>query len=336
MMALNMSVMDRYERELESAKDDIRNLEEERIYRQRQLDEIVAGSAVASQLEGLQREYIEMLSKYGSDHPDLIRKRRQIESLTESGALMGETAEIARLQAELLELTQRYSEEHPDVLHLKRKIEQLREDQQNTLVGLSVTPENDPRYLNLNAEINAIDVRLRSLRSRQAELRSKISETETKLAQMPQVERQFMALERDLDSARAAYDKLRQDADETQGLIDVEKVLGARLTVVRHPWIAEQPANPPRLAIIVLGLLLALSFGGMSAIAAEGLDTTVRGSRDIQSLVHAKPIVAIPVIQNSSALAERRKRMVLITSCFVALIAIVLSLSGVTRLSQFF
>jgi uncharacterized protein involved in exopolysaccharide biosynthesis len=335
MMALNMSVLDRYERELESIEQEIRNLQEERIYRQRQLDETISSSAVASQLADLQREYVEMLSKYGSDHPDLIRMRRQIESLSDGGTLTAETAEIASLQAELAELSQRYSDEHPDVVRLRRQIDQLRSEQQNALSGLSPTPENDPRYLNLKADINANDVRLRGLRSRQAEIRSKINETETKIAQMPQVERQLMALERDLDSAREAYNKLRQDADETQGLIDVERELGARLTLVREPWVPESPASPHRLAIIIIGLFLALSLGGMSAIAAEGLDSTIRGSRDIQSLLHAKPIVAIPVVQNSVVRAERRKRIVLITGSFLVLITIVFSLSGITRLSHF-
>jgi uncharacterized protein involved in exopolysaccharide biosynthesis len=335
MMALNMTQLDRHERDLDAVKAEIRNLEEDRIFRQRQLDEIVSGSNAAVQLSALQQQYVEMLSKYGSDHPDLIRTKRQIDALT-GGALDGETAEIARLQTELVELKQRYSDEHPDVKRVQRQIDELRADQETTMAGMAGAPETDPRYLALKADINAIDVRLAGLRSQQREFRSKILEVEGKIAQMPQVERQFMSLQRDLDSARQAYDKLREDADETRGIIDVEKELGARLTQVREPMVPDEPASPPRLIIFVLGAFLAVTLGGVAAIAVEGLDSTIRGSRDIQSILHTKPLVTVPVIQNSVARAERRKHLALVTLTFLVLVSILLSMSGLVRLTNLF
>jgi uncharacterized protein involved in exopolysaccharide biosynthesis len=335
MMALNMSLLDRYERELDATKTDIRSLEEDRIYRKRQLDEIIAKSTVASQLAELQGQYVEMLSKYGSDHPDLIRTKRQIDSLT-GGQLDGETAEIAKLQSELAELRQRYSDEHPDIIRIQRQVDKLRSEQQSTIADMTGGTEGDSQYLNLKADINAIDVKLASARSRQAELRSKINDVETKIAQMPEVERQYMALQRDLESTRQAYDKLRQDADQTRGIIDVEKELGARLIEVRQPWVPDKPASPPRLAIMILGAFLAVTLGGMAAIATEGLDSTVRGSRDIQSIFHAKPLVSIPVIQNSVVRTEKRRRAIFVALSFILLTAVVFSISGISRFAELF
>jgi uncharacterized protein involved in exopolysaccharide biosynthesis len=334
MMALNMTQLDRHERDLDAVNNEIRNLEEDRIYRQRQLDEIVSEASATEQLATLQQQYVEMLSKYGSDHPDLIRTKRQIDALT-GRTLDGETAEIAKLQTELAELRQRYSDEHPDVKRVQRQIDELRADQKNTM-GEMAGPSNDPRYLAAKADINAIDVRLASLRSQQRELRSKIVEVEGKISRMPQVERQFMALQRDLDSARQAYNKLRENADETRGIMDVEKELGARLIQVRQALVPDEPASPPRLAIFVLGVFLAATFGGIAAVAAEALDSTIRGSRDIQSILHTKPLVTIPVIQNSVVRAEKRKHLALVTISFIVLVAIVLSMSGLVRLTDLF
>jgi hypothetical protein len=90
------------------------------------------------------------------------------------------------------------------------------------------------------------------------------------------------------------------------------------------------------LAILFLGIFLAATLGGGTAIAIEVLDPTVRGSRDIQGLLNTKPIAAIPVVQNSVVRAARRRHALLVTGSFIVLIAIVISVSGLTRLGNLF
>lgn len=336
MMAVNMSVLDRSERELESVRSEIRSLEQDRIYRQAQLDEVLQGTSLSSQCEDLQQEYVEMLARYGSDHPDLIVKKRQFEACIGDSSVAGETAEIARLEVELATLRQRYSDEHPDVKDLVRRIRELRNEQEQTISRMRGERGEDPQVLEARAKLNAIDAKLRGLRTRQGEVRAKIEDLERKIAATPQVERQYLALERELDSARETYDGLREDYNRTLQIREAEKELGARLEQITRPWVPDEPASPPRLAIMVLGAFLALTFGGMTAIAAEGLDSTVRGSRDIQTIWHAKPIGTIPVVQNSDSRAARRRHIMLITMSLMILVGIVFSLSGLFRVLHLF
>jgi polysaccharide biosynthesis transport protein len=126
MMALNMTVMDRMERELEGIQTELRSLQQDRIFRQAQLDEIVQRSGSAGQLQQLEQEYLRMAASYGADHPDLIRIKRQIAALTSGAGSTSESAEIAQLEAELAAARERYTDEHPDILRLTRQIESLR------------------------------------------------------------------------------------------------------------------------------------------------------------------------------------------------------------------
>ncbi|MGO9327230.1 MAG: hypothetical protein ACLQJ0_03835, partial [Steroidobacteraceae bacterium] len=65
------------------------------------------------------------------------------------------------------------------------------------------------------------------------------------------------------------------------------------------------PAKPSRLAIALLGLIAAIVIGLMSTVLAEGLDSTVRGTRDIRAALNEIPLSAIPKISNS--ISKRRR-----------------------------
>jgi polysaccharide biosynthesis transport protein len=310
MMQLNMTVMDRMERDLEGIQTEIRGLQQDRIFRSAQLDELVQKSASASQLAQLEQEYLRMTARYGSGHPDLINIKRQIAALTTGPATTGESAEIAQLEGELAAARQRYSEEHPDVLRLTRQLETLRAETRGTMASMRMGPGDDPLYLQLRAQVNAIDTRIESLRSRAQDIRGRLAETEERVARTPQVEREYLALIRDLDSARSTLRNLQErlaTAQQTEALEAGER--GARITQIQRAYVPESPASPPRLAIVVLSLFLAVSLGGMVAILAEGMDSTVRGSKDIYAVLQTQPIGTIPIVHNSVSRAQARRRV---------------------------
>lgn len=327
MMALNMTVMDRMERELEGIQTELRSLQQDRIFRSAQLDEIVQKSASAGQLASLEQEYLRMTSMYGSDHPDLIRVKRQIAALTTGPAITGESAEIARLESELAAARQRYSDEHPDVLRLTRQIEALRTETRDTMASMRLGPGEDPLYLQLRAQINALDSRMASLRARAQEIRGRLAETEDRIARTPQVERDYQALTRNLESARSTFRNLQDRlaiAEQTEALEAGER--GARITQIERAYVPTAPASPPRAAIVVLGLFLALSLGVMAMVISEGMDTKVRGAKDIYAILATHPIAAIPNVQNSQSRANLRRRVVLYTGGSLALAAAVVVL----------
>jgi uncharacterized protein involved in exopolysaccharide biosynthesis len=265
-----------------------------------------------------------MTASYGADHPDLIRIKRQIAALTADSAGGGESAEISRLEGELAAARERYTDEHPDVISLQRRIDALRSEGRGTMAAMRGGPGEDPLYLQLRAQINAIDSNMASLRSRAEDIRKKISDTEGRLSRTPQVEREYMALMRNLESARTTFKNLQDRLATAQQTVALEAgERGARITQVQRPYVPEGPASPPRIAIVVMALFLAVTLGGMAAILAEGMDTTVRGGRDIFAVLEMQPIGTIPVVQNSLSRNYARRRLVLYAGGFMLLAAAV-------------
>ena len=320
LLFLNMTVLERTERDLENIQAEIQDLQEDRIFRQSQLEEIRRSSASAERLQQLEDEYLRAISLYGPDHPDVIRIKRQVAALTGARRDSASNLELEQLQLDLAEARQKYTEEHPDIKRLQRRIELIES-------GQSATPSSedqfDPRYLQLRATVNAIDVKLAGLRTRSYELRQKLEDLEARIATTPEVERQFRALDRELQTARLAFNDLRQRLARAQQTESFEAgELGARLTQVSAAYTPDRPAGPPRLAIVVLGVFLATSLAGGVAILMELMDPTVRGRRDILTVLRTQPIVAIPVIENSVMRTRRHRQFFLTTFGAVVLIAI--------------
>ena len=102
---------------------------------------------------------------------------------------------------------------------------------------------------------------------------------------MPQVEKEYLALTRDLQTQQLAFEDLRRrltQAQQTESFESGER--GARLVKVRNASLPTSPAAPPRLAIVILGTVLAATLGLGAAVLAELLDGSVRSGRDIKKL----------------------------------------------------
>ena len=320
LMVLNMTSLERIERELEGTERQIRNQRQDKLYREAQLADIrhrVDGDP--RQLAELEAEYNRAISLYGPDHPDVIRIQRQVAVMT-GGAAGDSSSPLAQLEAQLAVARETYSEEHPDVIRLKRRIDDLRS--KSPLTGAGDATETNPRYLQLSAEINAIDTNLASLGARAVQLRVDRADLEDRIASMPQVERQFQVLERDLQTATLAFDGLRERLAQAEQIESFESGdRGARLALIRRAEAPRRPSGPPRLAIFVVGLFLATTVAGIAAFFAEFSDSTVRGSKDIQIMMNTPTLAMIPVMQNSVSRSLRRQQIVGISAVAFAIAA---------------
>jgi uncharacterized protein involved in exopolysaccharide biosynthesis len=327
LMVLNMTALDRTEQELEEVDREINTLEQDRYFRDAQLQEIrTQAGGSAARLAELEAEYLRAVALYGPEHPDVIRTERQIAALTGSAAGDETSTEIAQLEAELAAAQERYSDVHPDVIGLKRRIEALK------ATGNAELTSSDPLYLQLRAQINAIDANLQSLRNRADQLRANRANLQDKISGMPQVERQYQVLQRELQTATLAFDGLRERLTQAQQIESFESgERGARLEQVRTASAPEEPTGPPRLAITILGLFLASTLAGGAAFFAEITDNTIRGSKDIQTVMHTHAIATIPIVQNTITRSQGRRRMMIVSLSALMLAAIiVLTVSTIT------
>src|SRR5262249_32253210 len=123
----------------------------------------------------------------------------------------------------------------------------------------------------------------------------------------PQVEREYQLLNQDLSVARAGYEEMLQkriDADAAEAAIDSGSADVFRMT--QHPSLPEKSVKTSAIAIVAVGLIVGLTLSLGSALLAEMMDSTVRGSRDVRRVLGVVPLGIIPEITNSATLSARR------------------------------
>lgn len=316
---LNIQTLDRIDVELRDTDRQLRTVEAQRIALQSQAAQLetsdaplVGGKVVTpgQRLLEAQTQYYALAAKYSPDHPDVVRARKELESLrSASGGGGGDRARIEEQlmakRAELAIARDRYAPEHPDVRRLSGEAAGLE-------AQLAATPRSSPAgsdygrealrasaaYIQVQAGLSTADADLRSLRAKQFELMSKRNEYEARLAQSPEVERVYRELSRDYDAAVIKLKDVQAkqlSAQLAESLETSQK--GERFELLEPASLPEAPVRPNRPAIVFLGLMFALASGIGAMVMVEALDDTVRGSRGVAALLNAPPLAVIPIIE---------------------------------------
>lgn len=342
----NRQIVERLERDLSDLEREIRALQERKTLLQSQLAQTepwvtVIGpdgepvAASTDRLQQLQAEYLRLIGIYSPSHPDVVRVGREIESLTGSignpAFRQALEAEYANKQLELTDAQLKYGDNHPDVAALKRSVAALREQIDQMPSGSpDLPPPNNPTYINLEVQLTSLDNELAALQRERRELQSETTQLDAAIQMTPEVERQYMELTRDLDIARQQYTDTmaRRMAVERAGALEASE-LAERYVLTRAPSLPYQPAFPNRPLIIVVGLFLGISLGLAAGIFAEAFDDTIRGTRDMRTILGAPPIAAIPLIRTTAetrALTNSRRRLALMVGIVTIAIAVYVQL----------
>jgi succinoglycan biosynthesis transport protein ExoP len=252
---------------------------------------------------------------YDPNHPDMIALRQQIDAMRSgdlgSGSGSNLEAQLAEQRAKLAELRQRYSEDHPDVKRQERTIQDLQariasgEKDQGSYVSRT------PAVVQLETQLNGVETQIGALQAQRAELRSKQANLQTRLQSTPEVERTYDALNREAISARQVYDQLnskQMDADIRAAAIKIGTA--DQFTLLAPPPVPRAPTKPARIAIALIGLIGATFLALMAALGASALDSSVRGSHDLATILKLAPIAVVPVIRNAESMRRRRQRLI--------------------------
>lgn len=322
---VNLNVMARTEEDIQNIEMQMQALRRERVFLMAQLQQASAAAPETATLRQLEEEYRRKSVSYDESHPDMISLRRQIEQLRTGGSVAGMTLQqqLQNQRAILSEARQRYSDDHPDVKRILRNIEALEARIASGETADRTLSSDSPMAVQLRTQLNATDSQLAALQARSAELRAKLTELENRLSAAPEVEREFQEVTRDLAGARAKYDELlkrQMDAEVSEAAIAGGTV--DKFRVAQEPVVPRTPAKPARLAIFLVSLVLAVALGFAAVVAAQFLDQTVRGVRDIRDILNVTPLAAVPEIQTAGTLSLRRRQAVI----FVARTAVGLAI----------
>jgi succinoglycan biosynthesis transport protein ExoP len=339
MQRLNLDRLESTESEIADLQQEIRGLRDNRDLQSSELAvmspyaayESADGNIVATdprRLDQLQRDYIALSAKYGPSHPDLIRLRREIELLTGSSIV----ADLTPVEEQLFSLRQRldaasqnYGADHPEVTGLQRQIASLEARRADILKSSArdVAPTN-PLYIQKQGQLNATTNQLATAESRLATLNQRLNDLEQRLQVSPEVERQFVGLTREHEAMLTQYREL-QGKLETALLAETLEVeqRGERFRLTNPPLLPTEPASPNRIAIILLGFVLALGAGIGLVVLIESLDDTVRSPKDVARIFQMEPITSIGYMEGPRDVRKRRARNALIGGVAVASVAVV-------------
>lgn len=323
---LNTQSLDRTERELNDVEQEIRDLRSRRQILMSELQTINPYATVLAEdgepilgsgqrLAELRRQYLELSSRYGPEHPDVVRTKREIDTMLGSGAATETSddirAQIAALEIRRDQLLERYSREHPDVRSLQGTIDELGEKLASGSNGSTYgdsrsSPIKNPEYRQFEVQIETVTDSLAAAESRRAQLIERRERLIQDISKAPRIEQEWLALNRGYESARAEFGEIKRRVTESRLSERLEaESKGQRFTLVSDASFPSQPVEPNRVAIVFLGAVLAIGAGIGLAALFDALDSSIRGARDLRTYFAVRPIASIPVIVTR---ADRRLR----------------------------
>ena len=338
---VNLQAIQRLTRDLDAVTSQINQLKERKILLQGQISDVDPmkplvnreGKTVmnpADQLKAMRLEMLRLKSQYSEKHPDVVRLKKEIQELeAQVGPVDDRSDKVRRLEeltGELAALKGELGPEHPDVIRLSREEEALsREIQQGEARGsgsefFEDKPDN-PAYIHLKTQIKTTEAEIAALREEKARIRSKIADYQQRIASAPLVEKDYNALLRDLESARQKYADLTNklmEARVAQGMEESQR--GERFVIIDPAQLPEKPHKPNRIAIVLIGFVLALGGGTAMAALRETLDTSVKSSEELYTLTGA-PVLSVIARMDSPQEVRRRwiKRGIIVLVVLAAL-----------------
>ncbi len=339
MAQLNFQMVQRLDREVETFQQQIKNLKERKIYLEGQLagiDPDLPGilrpdgrTADSKQrLKYLHTEYITLKTSLSEKHPDVIKMKKEINSLEKEVILKDEIQlkqnQLEKLKTDLAVKMARFSKKHPDVINIRKSIKFIKKEieekskERGKTQNDAESPEN-PAYINIRTQIETTIMESSSLRKDRYRLKRKLEKYQKRLELTPQIELEYNLLSRDYNNARMRYQETQHKLMEAKSAEELEKgQKGQKFTIIDPAIFPEKPDKPNRLAIILIGFILGIGAGIGSASLKEFADQAIY-SESALALLTGKPVFAvIPLIETKTDLKrKRRKKIILVLSILV-------------------
>ncbi len=355
---LNIQMLDRSQQELRSMQTRMESIDQQLVYLDAQLAQLSPSAAgysdsgervlaPADRLKMLQGQLAAAQARYSPDHPDVVRLKREIAGLQDQLGIAAAPAagtpaagDIARhldaAKAELAAARQKYAEDHPDVQRLQRQVASLQLALQQTprraapavseaVVAASDAGADNPAYIQIRAQRTAAMQERALLAAQIPQARARIAELERRQSSAPEVEKDYAALQRDLAGEQLKYNEVRQKLLEAQLAQNLEtERKGERFTLIEPPLPPQQPVQPNRPAILLLGFVFALAAALAVMLLLETLDTRIRDRAHLLALLAVPPLAVIPAQELEEDHLARRRLQRNIAIASVAALAVVL------------
>jgi uncharacterized protein involved in exopolysaccharide biosynthesis len=346
--AVNMQLADRMQSELLRVEREIGMLQDRKIYLEAQLPLVKPNAPLPAnapgepafltaeeRLRSLEAQYASSAARYGADHPDIRRLRREIAALKrEVGASggTGQAVERQKLEAELAVLKDRYSEDHPDVQRVRRSIAALETSKGGEAAlpkqaAVDANPRADnPAYVALVSQLESTKRELTKLSALREDLQAKQRDYDARLLQIPEIEREYRELTRDYDNALVRYREVKAKQMQAEVAVELERDRKAERFALGEPAnLPEKPIKPDRPRILLVGLVASLGAGLGLAWLRDLFDRSVKGPWELARIASVPILTPIPYIETQDERRRNRRRAWIIAGLVVLLVAALLA-----------
>jgi polysaccharide chain length determinant protein (PEP-CTERM system associated) len=217
--------------------------------------------------------------------------------------------DVAR--GELANLLTQYTERHPDVIRKREEIAYLeKEEREKKSAALAAAAAEGSATATpvvvdpiLRAELESVNLEIRSLQSERDRVQGQIAELQGRLENVPRVEQQLLSLTRDYDNIKKSYDSLLEKRLNARLAENLEKSQQAeQFTILEKAIPPDVPSGPNALVILAAGLAFGGVLGVGLALLFEIMDTTYSDADSLQTAFPGIPVLAtIPLFTAAMA-----------------------------------
>lgn len=218
--------------------------------------------------------------------------------------------QLATLEVELAGLLREFTPRHPSVTSTRAKIQALKQRLEAEMAdSMRVgTYGVDPVYQQLIQEVARAEMAMVGLDERERALNAVIADYARMMQGVPARETELAGLTRTVKEAEAVYLLL---SEKYQDARIAETSIGSAIRVVDPARVPEDPVKPRRRLNTLLGAVLGLMLGAVAAFVVEQLDDTVKSVDEVERVLGAPVLGAIPLLDGAApgnARGEARQR----------------------------
>jgi len=347
--ATNFQNMTKLEYEVDQTELQIRSLQEKRIYLAGQLAVIDPFVSVirtreetavdpAGRLKQLRIELIRLKSVLSEKHPDIKQLKKEIKELEmQVGTSDDYQAKIYRLKEidkELASVRRKLGSKHPDLIKLKKEKRLLSKElgrfpANSSYPAMDEEKPDNPTYTNLKIQIASVDMQIDNLTLEKKIMLEELEGYREKLRNAPVVANEYNELTRDYESAQGKYNEILNklmEAKIAEGM--EEKKRGEQFKIIDPAYLPEKPYKPNRIAIVLLGIVLAFGASTGLAAAKEFMDHSVKSADELHNLTGVPVFSVISYVESDNEKRTRRLRRgmwVLVTMAGISGVLVVVS-----------
>jgi polysaccharide chain length determinant protein (PEP-CTERM system associated) len=285
----NLRTLEQLRRETEASNQRLASLQERRGILQKQTVETdilgmdflggilsapaeVGGQNVQVQIR--KKELDSLLQRYSAKHPDVVRVKKEIESLEAEG----------------------------------------RNAPAATPTKTPTTSSGNPLKQVLQTQINDIDAEIAALRTQRDQVRAQVAGLQSRVDSTPIRAIELSKISRGYEITLRKYQDVLAKSLESEMSENMEKKQkGEQFQILDPANFPLKPVRPNRPLVLLIGLLAGLGGGFGLAFLWDNLDTSFKRSDDVNAYVNVPLLATIPaLITRSSVLEERRSQGVLV------------------------